>query len=68
MSIKRNAKEIAPIVGVSVSMIYKLVKDGEIPFYRIGDKPVFDEAEIEQWLLSKKVTPGIIAQPTVVAG
>lgn len=43
-------KELARILQISVSQVYKLVERNEIPCYRIGRAIRFDYEDIEEWL------------------
>ena len=40
---------------MSRSLIYKLVKNNEIPHKRVGSKIIFDLATIEKWLSESEV-------------
>jgi excisionase family DNA binding protein len=44
-----DVAEIAERLGVSKSLIYKMVDTKEIPHYRIGNAIRFDIDEIEKW-------------------
>lgn len=42
--------ELAERLGVSASLIYKLVEAKQIPHYRIASAIRFDPADIDAWL------------------
>lgn len=39
-----SAQEVADRLGISVSMVYKMVRTGELPCLRIGDRMIFNVA------------------------
>lgn len=45
-----NIKEVAQYLKCSVSGIRNLVRDKEIPFYRIGNRLFFKKASIDLWI------------------
>jgi len=51
-----NIKEIANYLNLSVSGIRKLVREGKIPYFRVGNRIRFDIRKIDVWLeeLEKK--------------
>ncbi|MBI5283128.1 MAG: helix-turn-helix domain-containing protein [Candidatus Solibacter usitatus] len=53
----RTAKEIAAALGISDKTIYRLVKEGHMPYVRIQSGLRFRPAEIEAWLESKSFQP-----------
>ena len=49
-------EEGAEYLGLSKSALYKLTSKKEIPFYNPGGKKIyFRKAELENWIISKKV-------------
>lgn len=42
--------EVAEYLGVSVDMIYKLVREKKIVHFRIGSRILFKKEAIEQWI------------------
>ena len=51
MEVFFTANEISEKLKVSPVWIYKLVRDGKIPYFRIAGKSIrFKEAEIQAWL------------------
>jgi len=44
-----NAKEIAQYLGVHVTTIYRLLKDKEIPAFRLGSDWRFNIESIDDW-------------------
>lgn len=53
-----NAVELSEMTGLSLSMIRKLTRCGEIPHIRIGRRILYPLTGIEGWLDSR--TEGII--------
>ena len=47
-------KEVAELLKVSEKTIYRWVKDGKIPCYRINHQYRFRTDEINQWAVSNK--------------
>jgi excisionase family DNA binding protein len=45
---------IAGRLGVSREQVYRMVRAGEIPAYRVGNLWRFKEAEVEEWLAAQK--------------
>jgi excisionase family DNA binding protein len=45
-----DVEALAARLGVSRSLIYKMVEANEIPHYRIGAAIRFDPEDIEKWL------------------
>lgn len=49
-----NVKEVAKYLSVSESTIRKLVRENDIPYYRIYSKILFDKDIINLWLKEKQ--------------
>jgi putative molybdopterin biosynthesis protein len=49
--------EIADYLKISRSMIYRLLKRGEIPGFKIGSDCRFNLDEIDQWLAKQEIKP-----------
>lgn len=47
-------KEVAELLKVSEKTIYRWIKDGSIPFYRINHQYRFRTDDINQWAINKK--------------
>lgn len=45
-----NTKGVAKLLGVSIWMIYDLIKAEGMPFYRLGHRIVFSEEKVLKWL------------------
>ena len=54
MSETFTIKELADYLRCSVSELRKLIKNGEIPFYRVGKKIFFKHTSIEEWILQQE--------------
>ena len=50
-----NPKEVAELLGVPLSMVYKMTREKTIPFYKIGKYIRFQESVVDQWLQKKEV-------------
>ena len=44
---------VADYIGCSESMVRKLVRTNEIPFYKLGTKLVFRKSVIDWWISNK---------------
>jgi excisionase family DNA binding protein len=63
-----NAKEAAKYIGVSKSYLDKLrIYGGSPAFFKIGARVVYDPADLDTWLASKKVANTSQAQQAVAA-
>ena len=45
-----NVKEVAEMLHVSKQLIYKAAKQGQIPYFKIGDRYLFNKEKIEAML------------------
>ena len=52
-----TASEVANYLRVSLSTIYRLLKSGDLPAFRIGSDWRFNRVHIEEWLKSRAQTP-----------
>ena len=59
-----NVKEAARLLSVSEKTIYRWIRQGDIPAYRINDLYRFNRAEILEWATAKhvSVSPEIFAE------
>jgi len=59
-----NVKEAARLLAVSEKTIYRWIRQGEIPAYRINDLYRFSRAELLEWATAKRmpVSPEIFAE------
>jgi excisionase family DNA binding protein len=51
-----NIKQLSEFIGISQSAIYKKTSDRTIPHYKNGKKLYFNYEEIENWLLTTKIS------------
>ena len=52
-----NIKSLSTYLGVSTSTIYKWTSNKEIPHFKpTGKRIFFNKEEIDQWILSSRVT------------
>ena len=52
-----TAGEVASYLRVSLSTIYRLLKSGDLPAFKIGSDWRFNRVHIEEWLRSRQQTP-----------
>ena len=52
-----TAGEVASYLRVSLSTIYRLLKSGDLPAFKIGSDWRFNRVHIEEWLRSRAQTP-----------
>jgi excisionase family DNA binding protein len=45
-----TTKEVSEILGVHTSTVYKLIKEGKIPSFRVGSDWRFRRDQIVRWL------------------
>ncbi len=59
-----NVKEAARLLGVSEKTIYRWIRQGDLPAYRINDLYRFSRAELLEWATAKRVSvsPDIFAE------
>jgi excisionase family DNA binding protein len=49
-----TTNEVAAVLGISASSVYRLAATGEIPSFRIGSSYRFYREEIERWRTTRK--------------
>ena len=52
-----TAGEVASYLRVSLSTIYRLLKSGDLPAFKIGSDWRFNRVHIEEWLKCRAQTP-----------
>lgn len=60
-----SVRDVAGILNVAEKTIYRWLKRGEIPAYRVGEQYRFSRLEILEWATSRKMD---VAQDIVLAG
>lgn len=50
-----SVQEAAPILGVSTFMVRALIRQRQLPYYKIGRRIVLDVADLEAYLLQHRV-------------
>ncbi len=62
---KLTVKDTARLLDVSEKSIYRWIKDGSIPAYRVNDQYRFNRAELLEWATSRRiqVSPEIFEEP-----
>ncbi len=50
-----SARELAEILGVSVTTLYRMVRAGTLPCYAVGRSRRFHRDEIATWLQQNRV-------------
>ena len=53
-----TAGEVANYLRVSLSTIYRLLKSGDLPAFKIGSDWRFNRVHVEEWLKSRTQAPG----------
>lgn len=43
-------KDVSKLTGIGLSNLYRLARAEEIPCLRVGNKYIFTEESVEQWL------------------
>jgi excisionase family DNA binding protein len=54
---KLMAEEVAKLLKVHPSMVYRMAKRGELPSFKIGSAWRFDRAQIREWIRSRSERP-----------
>ncbi|WP_238442568.1 helix-turn-helix domain-containing protein [Desulforamulus reducens] len=49
-----TVKEVAELLRVSRSTVYELIKQGELPYFQIGNKKRFQTEQILQWVARRE--------------
>ncbi len=62
---KLTVKDAANLLSVSEKSIYRWIKNGSIPAYRVNDQYRFNRAELLEWATSRRiqVSPEIFQEP-----
>jgi excisionase family DNA binding protein len=46
-----NVEEVAELLGVSTDVIYSMVKQGKIPYFKVGNRLIrFQASSIQEWM------------------
>ena len=51
--------EVAKLLRMSRQTIYNMVKTGDIPHFRVGNKVRFNRADLDAMMQTKTVTTGV---------
>ena len=54
---KVNIQQASVITGLSVKTLYKWICAKKIAYYKFGNRVLFDEQELTNWMESKRVNP-----------
>jgi len=54
MPVSFKAADIAKMLGMSKSYVYKLIDNGNLPYYEIGGRKVVLRDDFIRWLASKR--------------
>ena len=52
-----NAEEVAALLACSPKMVYKMVRQGTIPHFRIGLLVRFDGHALGEWIRQRSLVP-----------
>ena len=55
LPVSLSPKKIAELLGLSKSYVYKLVSNGELPYYVIGKRKVVMRDDFVEWLRAREV-------------
>lgn len=55
MDTKFDTKQLSNYLNISMGMIRKLIREKDIPYYKIGSKILFEKEDIDLWWEQKKV-------------
>lgn len=60
-----TVRDVASLLGTSEKTIYRWVRDGAVPCYRIRDHYRFNRTEILEWATAKRirVSPDLLSEP-----
>ncbi len=50
-----DVKGLSEYLNISVSLVRKLVRNGDLPHNRLGVKILFSKMEIDRWLLDHQI-------------
>lgn len=50
-----GVREVARLLGVSEKTIYRWIKDGRLPAYRVNEQHRFNRAEILEWATARRI-------------
>ena len=52
-----TVKDLASYLRVHTSSVYRLLKSGEIPCFKIGSNYRFDRRRIDEWTAARTINP-----------
>lgn len=52
-----NVQEVAQLLNMAVTTVYKMVSQRRIPFVKIGGALKFDPTQVERWIQDQTVMP-----------
>ncbi len=55
-----NIKELSQYLNCSISSIRKLIRDNQIPYFRICSKICFNKKQIDAWVQDKTIKCEVI--------
>lgn len=48
-------KELAEFLRISIATLQTMMKNREIPFYKINKRIIFKKSDIDEWLKQRKI-------------
>jgi PTS system nitrogen regulatory IIA component len=65
-----SVKDVGKLLGISEKTVYRWIKQGAIPAYRIQDQYRFNRAEILEWATARRLTlsPKVFDEPEAEGG
>ena len=58
-----SIKAVARRLGVHDSTVYRLVREGELPGFKVGGQWRFSEERMESWIEGRVAAEGLKAEP-----
>ena len=49
-----SVEEVAGRFGVNVTTVYRLVKQGKLPAFKVGNQWRFSQARLEEWVADRE--------------
>ncbi|MBI2095335.1 MAG: helix-turn-helix domain-containing protein [Candidatus Omnitrophica bacterium] len=56
-----SIQEVAERFGVNITTVYRLVKRGKLPAFKIGNQWRFSESQLEEWVADQVTVKWLLA-------
>lgn len=60
-----NIKEVSEYLHCSISTIRKLIRANQIPYFRIGNRLLFNREQIDNWIFSQTSNTLVLEQQRI---